>query len=265
MNLLATRIAARPTGRLRAETTLRWFTIVTYRADPRALATAIGDARLVPELIDGDALVSAVHFLDTDFRFPGLPLGRWRFAQTNYRAYIRDRRTGEPGVWFFGTALDSPFVDLPRHLWRMPWHRTAHDLRIAADSWSWHCDDGWGACTADIIPDAGPVERLAGFTDLAEARLVLTHPVRGWYRRRDRLVGSYAIWHPAMEWRLGTALSVDHPVFARAGVAARSLHSVLTTREIPFVIDLPPWIDQPSARPAATPDSQAPSTRGRSP
>lgn len=264
MNALAERLARRPEGPIHAATLLRSFTLITYRVEARALAAAVADSRFIPEPVAGGALVSAVHFIESDFRFPGLPLGRWRFLQTDYRGYVRDRRTGEPGVWLLGSALDSPLASLPRRLWGMPWHRTPHALEATADRWRWTCASGWGAGHADIRPDAGPVTVLDGFADLAAARLVLTHAVHGWYRRVDGRVGRIAIWHPTMDWRLGAADSLAHPVFARAGIPLGELHSVLTTPSIPFVIGLPPRLDQSDAA-AATPDSQAPSTRGRSP
>ena len=264
MSRLAERLARRPEGLVRAETLLRSFALITYRIEAQALASVIADSRFAPEAIGGGTLVSAVHFIESDFRVPGLPLGRWRFLQTDYRGYVRDRRTGEPGVWLLGSALDSPLAALPRRLWRMPWHRTPHALETTGDRWRWTCASGWGEGHADIRPDIGPVTHLDGFADLAAARLVLTHAVHGWYRRNDDRIGRISIWHPTMDWRLGAADSVDHPVFAKAGIPLQGLHSVLTTRSIPFVIGLPPALDQSDAA-AAMPDSHAPSTRGRSP
>lgn len=53
------------------------------------------------------ALRSAVPFEDEDFRAAASPSPRWRFGQTNYRLYVRDRQTGEHCVWFLGTTLGS--------------------------------------------------------------------------------------------------------------------------------------------------------------
>ena len=43
-----------------------------------------------------------------------------------------------------------------------------------------------------------PLDLLEGFASLDELRLILTHPVAGYYRRLDGTLGSYSIWHDAM-------------------------------------------------------------------
>jgi hypothetical protein len=227
------------TGPLTITTTLTHFAIITYRVDVAAVIATISHPRFVPTQVGGTALASAVHFVDEDFRFRHLPWPRWWFAQTNYRIYVTDAATGEPGVWFLGTALDSPWVSLPRHAWSMPWHLTRHDLTTSASRWHYACT-GWGAATAELIPDVGPVTALDDLPDLTAAHALLTHPHRGWFRRRDGRLGSYAIAHPAMDWRLGAAIAVNHPRFARSGIPTQGLHSVLTTAAIPFTISLPP-------------------------
>ena len=80
------------------------------------------------------ALVSVVTFLDRDFRFIACPWITRSFGQTNYRAYVQDTETGEQAAWFFGTCLDSVSVAVPRHLWKLPWHRArmAFDCRYDA-------------------------------------------------------------------------------------------------------------------------------------
>ncbi|HLX36149.1 MAG TPA: DUF2071 domain-containing protein, partial [Candidatus Binataceae bacterium] len=119
---------ARPAvGGIDVVTTLEHFAIVTYAVDPAALARHL-DPRFEPvriKLADGRirALVSVVPFHDRDFRAAGFPSPGFSFGQTNYRAYVIDRETGVNSVWFFGTTLDSITVMVPRHLWKLPWHR----------------------------------------------------------------------------------------------------------------------------------------------
>src|SRR4029077_18592425 len=67
-------------------------------------------------------LVAVVPFFDYDFRFCRLPFVRFRFAQTNYRLYVRDR-AGVHLAWFFGTSLDTVWVAIPHYLWQLPWYR----------------------------------------------------------------------------------------------------------------------------------------------
>ena len=121
------RLSRPPSSRWCAETTLHHFAIVTYLVDPESLRRHL-HPRFEPDLLEhgpnaGKAAVSAVTFLDRDFRFSGLPWVRASFGQTNYRAYVRDRDTGEHVVWFFGTCVDSMTVAIPRYAWKLPWHR----------------------------------------------------------------------------------------------------------------------------------------------
>src|SRR5512134_2369259 len=91
-----------------AITTLRHFAIVTYALPPERLRPLV-DRRFELDCIDVDggrkALLSVVPFEDQDFRAAAFPSPRWRFGQTNYRVYVRDRTTGERAVWFLGTTL----------------------------------------------------------------------------------------------------------------------------------------------------------------
>src|SRR6185436_1590011 len=98
-------------GGLAAETTLLHFAIVTYLVDPSALRTHL-HPRFEPDCIRiaggvPRALVSAVTFLDRDFRFVVFPWFKSAFGQTNYRSYVTDTTTGDHVAWFFGTCLDS--------------------------------------------------------------------------------------------------------------------------------------------------------------
>ena len=106
-------------------TTLRHFAIVTYAVPPERVAGLV-DERFALDTIQVDgqerALISVVPFEDEDFRWAASDGPRWRFGQTNYRIYVRDRQTGKRAVWFLGTTLGSWRVVVPRYLWRLPWH-----------------------------------------------------------------------------------------------------------------------------------------------
>ena len=83
---------------LAVETTLLHFAIVTWHVDPAALRAPL-HPRYGPDCVDIEgvgtrALVSAVTFLDHDFRFVKCPWPRQVFGQTNYRAYVTDTETG---------------------------------------------------------------------------------------------------------------------------------------------------------------------------
>src|SRR5687767_5744697 len=116
---------------------LAHFALITYALPRARLARHIPAERFaIPEfVIDGVpcALISAVPFLDVDFHFIRFPWLKWRFAQTNYRAYVIDRVSGEHAVWFFGTTLGSPLVEIAKLLWKIPWHRARYALDCQHD------------------------------------------------------------------------------------------------------------------------------------
>lgn len=249
------RLLSKPAPRgLAVETTLHHFAIVTYLVDPEGLRRHL-HARFEPDCvaIDGAprALVSVVTFFDRDFRFVACPWPKGSFGQTNYRAYVRDTETGDHAVWFFGTCLDSWSVVVPHVAWKLPWHRgrmqfdcrydenlrryTTYDVTTASP---------WAPARLALDDSGRPVTELAGFSRLESGMVLLTHPLRGYFFRRDGLLGSYAIWHPRLMPTRGTATVAEYPLLDRLELVARGdrrgLHSVLIQRMIDFTIYLPP-------------------------
>ena len=183
-------------------TTLEHFAIITYTVDPASLARHMAP-RFEPVCIrpnDGTprALVSVVPFHDRDFHAAAFPSPRMSFGQTNYRAYVIDRETGQHSVWFFGTTLDSITVMLPRHLWKLPWHRGR--IKFACElegdiyrSYEMTTASSWAPVRLALEDAGSPVSQLDGFPDFETAVLILTHPLSGFYRRRDGALGSYQV------------------------------------------------------------------------
>ncbi len=245
---------ARPRPRLRgldATTTLRDFALVTFVVDPARLTTLL-PAELPPEvrrLDDGReaAFVSAVSFRDIDFRFAIAPLARASFFQTNYRAYVRGP-DGRRAVFFFGTTLDSPLVVLPRIMWRMPWHggrtriESAWDVDGRCATYSHRSTGSWGAADLELEGTGVPMGRLDGFVDTDDAAVVLTHPLDGFFRRRNGELGRYSVWHERLRPQLGIARAATYAVFQEAGLLSRGAmpHSVLLQRSVEFDVLLPP-------------------------
>lgn len=244
---------ARPSG-LDVATVLRDFSIITYAVPMERLTRHI-PPQFVPEQIETSAgprgLVSAVPFRDTDFRFSSLPMPGLSFGQTNYRAYVRDRETGARAVWFFGTALDSATVLVPRHIWKLPWHRarirfdtTLDTARRRYTAYRMHAVGRWGAADLRLDDTGEPVGALEGFPNAETTLVVLTHPLRGVFERRDGAIGTYSVWHDRLSPTIGICRDARFSVFDALGLvpfAEQSTpHSVLIQPETAFTIYLPP-------------------------
>jgi hypothetical protein len=243
----------RPSG-IDVTTTLRDFSIVTYAVPPERLTRHVAP-RFSPQIIatpDGPrALISVVPFRDTAFRLAGWPTPRLVFGQTNYRAYVRDRESGERAVWFFGTALDSTTVAVPRHIWKLPWHRAriqfdcAYDARAKRyDRYVMQAKGAWGSAAVDLIDTGEPLQSLAGFPDLETAMVVLTQPLTGVFYRRDGALGTYSVWHDRLEPTLGSCRSARFDLLDQLGLVSfadqGAPYNVMIQPAVEFTIYLPP-------------------------
>ena len=244
----------KPTG-LAVETTLLHFAIVTWHVDPDALRAQL-DARYEPDCVDIDgvgprALVSAVTFLDHEFRFVLCPWPKSAFGQTNYRAYVTDTKTGEHVAWFFGTCLDSPAVAVPKFAWGLPWHR-AHmafdcdydDLAGRYRSFAVETRSRFAPARLQLEDSGEAPRELPGFSNLESGLVLLTHPTRGVFFRRDGSVGTYTIWHDRIRPTTARLVRADYPLFEQLGLIrsgdSDGVHSVLVQRSVDFTIYLPP-------------------------
>ncbi|ANM31489.1 hypothetical protein ABI59_20845 [Acidobacteria bacterium Mor1] len=247
-------LTRRPGGVITVETTLRHFAILTYAVAPEALARHL-PARFAPDTVvleEGErALISVVPFYDLDFRLSWLPYPRFAFGQTNYRAYMIDRETGQRCVWFFGTCLGSWTVAIPRYLWRLPWHggRFSFDCAWSEERrrytrYALETRSEWSPTKLEFEDSGRPPEALAGFPDLETALVVLTHPLTGYYVRRDGRLGSYSIWHDRLQLSTARCVHARVPLLEKLGLVTleqqATPHSVLIQHETDFTIYLPP-------------------------
>jgi len=240
----------RPASRwIDVTTTLADFAIITFAVEPDALRRLLapGFEPDIFTLAKGSrrALVSAVPFRDLDFRFGIAPWAKFSFGQTNYRAYVTYR--GQRGVWFFGTSLATPYVAIPRYLWRLPWHhaRMRFDTRWVGDRcerYRVETTGHWGAAEIELEGTDEPVGRLDGFADDEETAVVLTHPLKGYFYRSDGRTGTYAVWHDRLRLRKGIARRARFALFEQLGLVAPDAtpHSVLLQHTTEFIILLPP-------------------------
>jgi uncharacterized protein YqjF (DUF2071 family) len=240
----------RPAARLRdVTTTLADFAIITYTVDPGTLS-ALLPKEFTPEVFTLDsgrrvAFVSAVPFHDLDFRFGFAPWLRFSFGQTNYRAYVT--YGGKRCVWFFGTSLATNWVLIPRYWWKLPWHHARMKIET-----SWEAElctryrlttaANWGNAEAELQGSDEPTGRLDGFATAEETALVLTHPLAGYYTRRDGHLGSYSVWHERLNLHRGSVGHARFDVFEKLGLVEPGTppHSVLIQRRTEFIIQLPP-------------------------
>ena len=250
-------LARRPTSGLDVETTLSHFAIITYMVEPDALRVHTHDRFKLNCITARDgtqkALISAVPFFDQDFRFVSFPLLKWAFGQTNYRAYVTDSETGEHAAWFFGTSLDSLSVNIPRFVWKLPWYKARIHFDVDYDqqlgrykAYRMVTKSTWAPANLEIEDLGTPPRNLIGFPDLETGLVLLTHPLRGFFYRRDGKLGSYSIWHDRLQTTEGRVAAASFRLLQELGLVhdgdVSGVHSVLIQHKTDFTIYLPPII-----------------------
>lgn len=230
-------------------TTLADFALITYAVDPTALAKHL-PPDFEPEVFqlkDGRnvAFISVVPFRDLDFRWCALPWPRFAFGQTNYRAYVLHK--GERVVWFFGTSLATPFVLIPRYLWKLPWHHAAMKFdttweKDVCTRYELKTEGAWGAADVSLVGTDEPAGCMDGFIDDEDMAVILTHPLKGYFQRRDGKIGTYSVWHDRLCMKRGIAKRVHFDLLQHLGLCEADAmpHSVLLQQETEFLIQLPP-------------------------
>ncbi len=251
--LLAARLLRPPLGWLDVTTSLRHFAIISYLVPLERLRPHVNPQfGIVPFTVDGRkyGLLSVVPFLDQDFCFSRLPWLRFRFGQTNYRLYVTDQQ-GEDQAWFFGTTLGAAAVAFAHHAWQLPWYRARYQFATTYSAsqqrytrYQVRTQSAWAAAEIALVGTGHAMGLLPGFHSLDQQRYVLTNPVRGVFYRRDGRLGSYTIWHPAMELTTGRLLHARFALLERLGILSRQEtqqpHSVLLSPRVEFQISLPP-------------------------
>lgn len=247
------RIRNKPVDKLlTVSTKLRHFSILTYLVEFEKLRNIIPEKFDIYTIVVDNkkfGLISAVTFIDKDFHFKKiLPFWKLEFPQTNYRAYIVNKDSGEKCAWFFGTGLGSPLVAIPKMIWKMPWfyskYKTNFEYADKYLTYKIEISAFNSSATIDVIEDERSNFITKDFTSFEEARLILTHPVTGYFLRSDNTIGQYKIWHPEMEIKTGQCKNAYFEKYEKLGLLSKEEmkqpYSVLLTKEIEFIIDLPP-------------------------
>jgi hypothetical protein len=254
------RLVARPNGLIDIQSKLKHFALINYALPKSRLEPYIPNGRFeIPEFtIAGQqmALMSAVPFVDVDFHFMRLfPFLKFHFGQTNYRVYVIDKKSQEHAVWFFGTTLGSPLVYGARSIWRIPWHYARYQIDCHYDSqinryttYSYAINSEWGDATIELEDSGEPVSLVEGFASSEEMKLILTHPIDGYFYRLDNKVGGYSVWHEEIPVTTGNARNLYFSLYERLGLLSREEmqhpHSIFICPDTDFKIYMPPKVSR---------------------
>jgi len=211
--------------------------VVTWAVAPERLRPHV-PPELELERCQGQALISAVTFYNTNFSPHWSPLGL-SLGQTNYRVYVRHE--GRRAVFFIATTIDTAFVFIPRGLWKMPWRRA----RYRFSQGSAEAAGDWSMALSYTL--GGSLSMLAGYGDLDEGLTVLTQPHIGYYLGSNGRLGRYTIWHAPYQAevavvsraRFGLLDALDIVPFS----SQRCVHSAVYTARSLYHVHLPPrWL-----------------------
>lgn len=235
---------------------LQHFAIITY-AVPAERFSGIFPDRFQLDTIEVNerslGLISVVPFIDVDFTSAVFPFPKFTMGQTNYRIYIIDRTTGERCVWFLGTTLDSWTLAVPRYLWNLPWHagKVRFDCCLNRstglyEKYEMTTESNWAEAAVELHQSGEDVFDFPGFPDSESALVYLTHPLAGFYYRRDGKLGTYGVWHKELLVKPATLQSGCFRLLSKLGIVSeseqRNPYSVLIEPLNEFTIYLPPTV-----------------------
>lgn len=253
--LLNQRLIRKPTNFLDVRSALKHFALINYALPAERLRPHIPERFEIPEFEIGGrrlAMMSAVPFLDVDFHFINLfPFLKFNFGQTNYRVYVIDKKSGEHCVWFFGTTLGSVVVNAARTAWQIPWHYAHYKINCRYDKqakryghYEYKTESEWGDAQIEIEDIAQAIGITDGFESYDQMKLILTHPVDGFFYRLDGALGGYSVWHEEMNVTLGKAKNLYFGLYDRLGLLSKeemqTPHSIFICPQIEFHVYLPP-------------------------
>lgn len=73
-------------------------------------------------------------------------------------------------------------------------------------------DSSWAPMSLEMRGSAQQMGRLDGFADEEDTLATLTHPLVGYYWRRDAVAGSYSVWHEPLRLTRAHVTHVSAPV-----------------------------------------------------
>ena len=235
---------------------LKHFAIITY-AVPSERFQGLFPERFELDTIEIEGrkmgLISVVPFIDVDFTLAAFPFPKFSMGQTNYRVYIKDTETGESCVWFLGTILDSWTLAVPRYVWNLPWYagKVSFDCILNKNSglyekYRMETISKWAEASVDVVQSESDELNFPGFPNVESALVYLTHPLAGFYYRRDNRLGMYRVWHKELNVKPAKLKSANFKLLSDRGIVKRaeqsSPYSVLIEPINEFTIYLPPTV-----------------------
>ncbi|MGX5200417.1 DUF2071 domain-containing protein [Aliikangiella sp. IMCC44632] len=235
---------------------LQHFAIITYAVDPSRFNGLFPERfKLDTIKVNGieKALISVVPFIDVDFTSAVYPFPKFTMGQTNYRIYIIDKEANERCVWFLGTTLDSWTLAVPRFIWCLPWYSGDVQFDCEFDEsqkiykkYQMTTLAKWAPAEVELTQETNSELKLPGFSDTETGLVYLTHPLAGFYYRRDGKLGTYRVWHKKLEVTAAKLKSANFGLLSRLGLVTleeqQNAHSVLIEPLNEFTIYLPPKV-----------------------
>lgn len=246
----------KPTG-IDVECKLQHFAIITYAIDPARFNDII-PPRFKLDTIEyqgkEQVLMSVVPFINVDFSSAIFPFPNFSMGQTDYRVYVIDQHTQERCVWFLGTTLDSWTLIVPRYLWQLPWHSAVFNFECHQDEYGYYkqykmqTQSAWANAELQLAQSEHDPWNYAGFPDLESHLVYLTHPLAGFYHRRDGKLGTYRVWHDRLQLKPAQLLHAKFDLLDRLNLVSfedqLNPYSVLIEPINEFTIYLPPQVIQ---------------------
>lgn len=242
----------KPTG-IDVQCKLQHFAIITYAIDPACFNDII-PPRFKLDTIEyqgkEQVLMSVVPFINVDFSSAVFPFPNFSMGQTDYRVYVIDQHTQERCVWFLGTTLDSWTLLVPRYLWQLPWQSAVFNFECHQDEYGYYkqykiqTQSAWANAELQLAQSEHDPWNYAGFPDLESHLVYLTHPLAGFYHRRDGKLGTYRVWHDRLQLKPAQLLHAKFDLLDRLNLVSfedqLNPYSVLIEPINEFTIYLPP-------------------------
>ena len=142
-------------------------------------------------------------------------------------------------------------MNIPRLVWKLPWHRAQIRFDVQYDRkedryehYRLQTDSQWAKIELELSDTGNMPDHLLGFTDLESGLVLLIHPLKGYFYRRDGQLGNYSIWHDQLQPTVGYVERANFSLLESLGLVVSGdlsdIHSVLIQPEIDFTIYLLP-------------------------